>query len=45
MSKKSIGIAYIEASLADVGTTVLVEVRANKVPAQIVPTPFYKRPY
>lgn len=45
MSKKSIGIAYIETALASVGSSVLVEIRANKIPAEVVATPFYKRPY
>lgn len=45
MSKKSIGIAYIEKASADIGSTIVVEIRANKVPAEVVPTPFYKRPY
>lgn len=45
MSKKSIGIAYVEASLAEVGSPLLVEIRANRIPAVVVPTPFYKRPY
>lgn len=44
MSKKSIGVAYIETSHASLGSTVLVEIRANRVPAEIVATPFYKRP-
>jgi aminomethyltransferase len=43
--KKPIGIAYLSMSHSEVGTPVLVEVRANKIPAEVVPTPFYKRPY
>ncbi|MBS1963409.1 MAG: glycine cleavage system aminomethyltransferase GcvT [Bdellovibrionales bacterium] len=43
--KKPIGIGYVAANRSEVGTKVLVEIRANKIPAEVVPTPFYKRPY
>ncbi len=43
--KKPIGIAYVTSSHAEIGTKLLVEIRANKIPAEIVATPFYKRPY
>jgi aminomethyltransferase len=42
--KKNIALAYVPPSHSPVGTTVLVEVRSQKVKAQVVPTPFYKRP-
>jgi aminomethyltransferase len=29
---------------AEIGSTVLIEVRTQKLKAQVVPTPFYKRP-
>lgn len=38
-----IGIAYVESVSATIGSNVLVEVRGSKIPAEIVPTPFYKR--
>ncbi len=41
----AIGIAYVETASAAVGTRVLVEIRGNKIAAEIIPTPFYKRPY
>lgn len=40
-----IGIGYVETALAEVGTKLTVDIRGNKLPATIVPTPFYKRPY
>jgi aminomethyltransferase len=41
---KNIALAYVPPAMAAVGTTVYVEIRGNKVRAQVVPTPFYKRP-
>jgi len=43
--KKAIGIAYIATPESTVGSRVLVEIRSNKIPAEVVSTPFYKRPY
>ena len=42
--KKNIALAYVPPALATVGTTVKVEIRGQGVKAQVVPTPFYKRP-
>lgn len=42
--KKNIALAYVPPGYSQIGTTVLVEVRNQKVKAQVVPTPFYKRP-
>jgi aminomethyltransferase len=42
--KKNIALAYIPLELSAVGTEVLVEIRNQGVKAQVVPTPFYKRP-
>lgn len=42
--KKNIALAYVPPEHAAIGSTVLVEVRAQMWKAQIVPTPFYKRP-
>jgi aminomethyltransferase len=42
--KKNIALAYVPAEHAAVGTEVAVEVRGNLVKAQVVPTPFYRRP-
>jgi aminomethyltransferase len=42
--QRSIGLAYLPAGRAAVGTEFAVEVRGRPVPAKVVPTPFYKRP-
>jgi len=42
--KKNIALAYVPPELATVGTTLKVEIRGQGVAAQVVPTPFYKRP-
>jgi aminomethyltransferase len=42
--KKSIGLVYLPVELTGVGTEVEVGIRDKKVKAQVVPTPFYKRP-
>jgi aminomethyltransferase len=41
---KNIALAYVPPSMAAVGTPIYVEIRGNKHRAQVVPTPFYKRP-
>jgi aminomethyltransferase len=41
---KNIALAYVPPALAAVGTTLLVEVRSQRVKAHVVTTPFYKRP-
>jgi aminomethyltransferase len=42
--KKNIALAYVPPARAAVGTTVKVEVRGQGVKAQVVPSPFYRRP-
>ena len=42
--KKNIALAYVPPQFANVGSTVKVECRSQGVKAQVVPTPFYKRP-
>jgi glycine cleavage system aminomethyltransferase T len=34
----------VPATRASVGTELAVDIRERKVPARVVPTPFYKRP-
>jgi aminomethyltransferase len=41
---KNIALAYVPPALAAVGTALLVEIRSQRVKAQVVATPFYKRP-
>ena len=42
--KKNIALAYVPPEFSKVGGTVKVEIRGQGVKAQVVPTPFYKRP-
>jgi aminomethyltransferase len=42
--KKNIALAYVPPEYSALDTVVTVEVRANKVKAKVVPTPFYKKP-
>ena len=40
---KNIALAYVPPALSAVATPIYVEIRTQKVKAQVVPTPFYKR--
>src|SRR6202047_5431995 len=42
--KKNIALAYVPPAQSASGTAVTVEIRGQGVRAQVVPTPFYKRP-
>lgn len=42
--KKNIALAYVPPNFSTIGSTVRVEIRGQGVKAQIVQTPFYKRP-
>jgi len=42
MLEKGIGMGYVEAGCADIGSEIAVEIRNSKVPAIVVETPFYK---
>ena len=42
--KKNIALAYVPPVYSEMGSTVKVEIRGQGVKAQVVPTPFYKRP-
>jgi aminomethyltransferase len=42
--KKNIALAYVPPGYSEIGSTVKVEIRGQGVKAQVVPTPFYKRP-
>jgi aminomethyltransferase len=41
---KNIALAYVPPAYSAVGTSLYVEIRSQKCKAQVVPTPFYKRP-
>ena len=42
--KKNIALAYVPPEFAEVGTSINIEIRGQGVKAQVVPTPFYKKP-
>jgi aminomethyltransferase len=42
--KKNIALAYVPTELAALGTELKVEIRGQGVKAQVVPTPFYRKP-
>jgi aminomethyltransferase len=42
--KKNIALAYVPPQFAAIGTPIKIEIRGQGVGAQVVPTPFYKRP-
>lgn len=44
-TKIALGIAYVTLPHAPVGTKITVDVRGAKIPAEVVATPFYKKPY
>ena len=43
--KSAIGIASIANTHAAIGSKVLVEIRGQKIPGEVIATPFYKRDY
>jgi aminomethyltransferase len=42
--RKNIGLCYLPSARAPEGTDFDVDIRGRRVPARVVPTPFYKRP-
>ena len=42
--KKNIALAYVPPEHSAIGNAVKVEIRGQGVKAQVIPTPFYKRP-
>jgi aminomethyltransferase len=44
-TQQAIGIAYVNKAHSAPGTRIGVEIRGTRIPAEIIPTPFYKRPY
>ncbi|MEB2283926.1 MAG: glycine cleavage system protein T [Polyangiaceae bacterium UTPRO1] len=41
---RAVALAYVSAALANPGTMLAVDVRGRSIPAEIVATPFYRRP-
>ena len=42
--KKNIALAYVPTEFVPLGTELKVEIRGQGVKAQVVPTPFYRKP-
>ena len=42
--KRSIGLAYLPSELASPGQRIWIEIRGNRAAAEVVPTPFYRKP-
>ena len=42
--KKNIALAFVTPQFSEIGTAVNVEIRGQGVRANVVPTPFYKKP-
>ena len=40
---KNVGLGYVPAALSRVGTRLAIEIRGQRIAAEVVPTPFYKR--
>ena len=43
--EKGIGLGYVKRPFDEVGTAIEIAVRGKTVPAEVVKTPFYQRPY
>lgn len=43
--KAAVAIGYVETALAEIGQKLTLDIRGNKIPAEVTATPFYKRPY
>ena len=42
--QKGIGLGYVPVHYADLGASILIEIRNKSIPAHIVKPPFYKKP-
>jgi aminomethyltransferase len=43
--KEAFGIAYVHLAHSEIGTPLKVDIRGNWISAEVVPTPFYKKPH
>jgi aminomethyltransferase len=43
--KTSVGVGYVNLAHAKIGSKITVDIRGTKTLAEVIPTPFYKRPY
>jgi aminomethyltransferase len=42
--EKAVGLGYVPVALAAVGSKIEIDIRGQRVPAEVVETPFYRRP-
>jgi aminomethyltransferase len=42
--EKAVGLGYVPVALAAVGSKIEIDIRGQQVPAEVVETPFYRRP-
>ena len=42
--QKGIGLGYVPSALSAIGTRITIDIRGKAVPAQVVKTPFYRKP-
>jgi len=42
--QKGIGLAYVPSDYVEPGTAIIIDIRGKGVPAQVVKTPFYRKP-
>ncbi|HMI90995.1 MAG TPA: glycine cleavage system aminomethyltransferase GcvT [Polyangiales bacterium] len=40
---KNVGLGYVPSALSRIGTRLAIEIRGQRIAAEVVPTPFYKR--
>jgi len=43
--KKAVALGYVTLPHSEIGTQIQLEIRGNKIPAEVIATPFYKRNY
>ena len=43
--KQAVGIAYVELDHCKIGSVFKVDIRGHQIPAEVISTPFYKKPY
>ena len=41
---KALGLGYVPAAMAALGTSIDIDIRGQRVAAEVIPTPFYRRP-
>jgi aminomethyltransferase len=42
--EKAIGMGYVPVALSAIGSKIEIDIRGQRIPAEVVATPFYRRP-